>query len=95
MVYTIFDVQAAKDHIGETVIFGSCVGDFSSHSWIGELAKVHDEFFIREPYEDQHGNVFPIIKTINLPPKLLDIIATLNLEEREQLYRYLKEIYEG
>lgn len=95
MVYTIFDVQAAKDLIGETVLFGSCVSDFSGYSRIGVLTKVHDEFFIREPYEDKFGNVFPIIKTVALPPKLLGIIATLDFEEREQLYIHLKEIYEG
>ena len=29
MIYTIFDVQAAKDKIGESVLFGGCVSDFS------------------------------------------------------------------
>ena len=91
MVYTIFDVQVAKDHIGENVIFGSCVSDFSSYSRIGILTKVHDECFIKEPYEDQHGNVFPIIKTVDLSAKLLNIISKLNLEEREQLRRFLNE----
>ena len=91
MTYTIFDVQAAKDHIGETVIFGRCVDDFSSYSRIGTLVKVHDETFTREPYEDQHGNVFPIIKTTDLSAKLLNIISKLNLEEREQLRRFLNE----
>ena len=91
MTYTIFDVQVAKDHIGETVIFGSCVSDFSSYSRIGVLTKVHDECFIKEPYEDQHGNVFPIIKTTDLSAKLLNIICELNLEEREQLRRFLNE----
>ena len=91
MTYTIFDVQVAKDHIGETVIFGSCVSDFSSYSRIGILTKVHDECFIKEPYEDQHGNVFPIIKTVDLAPKLLRMISELNLEEREQIRRFLNE----
>ena len=91
MTYTIFDVQVAKDHIGENVIFGSCVSDFSSYSRIGILTKVHDECFIKEPYEDQHGNVFPIIKTIDIPSKLLNIIAGLTPEEREQLRGFLNE----
>lgn len=91
MVYTIFDVQVAKDHIGEAVIFGRCVDDFNSYSRIGMLAKVHDECFIKEPYEDQYGNVYPIIKTVDLSAKLLNIITKLNLEEREQLRRFLNE----
>ena len=91
MVYTIFDVQVAKDHIGETVLFGRCVDDFSSYSRIGILTKVHDECFIKEPYEDQHGNVFPIIKATDLSAKLLNIISNLNLEDREQLKRFLNE----
>ena len=91
MVYTIFDVQVAKDHIGENVIFGSCVSDFSSYSRIGILTKVHDECFIKEPYEDQHGNVFPMIRTTDLSGKLLNISWRLNLEEREQLKRFLNE----
>lgn len=91
MVYTIFDVQVAKDLIGETVIFGRCVSDFSSYSRIGVLTKVYDEPFIKEPYEDQYGNVFPIIKTVDLSAKLLNIISNLNLEEREQLRRFLND----
>lgn len=91
MTYTIFDVQAAKDHIGETVLFGRCVDDFSSYSRIGTLVKVHDECFIKEPYQDQNDNVFPIIKTTDLAPKLLNIISNLSLEEREQLRRFLNE----
>ena len=91
MTYTIFDVQVAKDHIGENVIFGSCVSDFNSYSRIGILTKVHDECFIKEPYEDQHGNVFPIIKTTDLSAKLLNIIAGLAPEEREQLRGFLNE----
>ena len=91
MVYTIFDVQVAKDRIGETVIFGSCVSDFSSYSRIGVLTKVHDECFIKEPYEDLHGNTFPIIKTIDIPSKLLNIIAGLTPEEVGQLRRSLNE----
>lgn len=91
MTYTIFDVQAAKDHIGETVLFGRCVDDFSSYSRIGTLVKVHDECFIKEPYQDQNDNVFPIIKTVDLAPKLLNIISNLSLEEREQLRRFLNE----
>lgn len=91
MVYTIFDVQVAKDHIGETVLFGRCVDDFSSYSRIGTLVKVHDECFIKEPYEDTNGNVFPIIKTVDLSPRLLRMISELNLEEREQLRRFLND----
>lgn len=91
MVYTIFDVQVAKDHIGETVLFGNCLDDFSSYSRIGVLTKVHDEGFIKEPYEDQHGNVFPIIKTVDLSAKLLNIIAGLTTEEVDQLRRFLNE----
>lgn len=91
MVYTIFDVQVAKDHIGETVLFGRCVDDFSSYSRIGTLVKVHDETFIREPYQDQNDNVFPIIKTVDLAPRLLRMISELTLEEREQLRRFLNE----
>ena len=91
MTYTIFDVQVAKDHIGETVIFGSCINDFSSYSRIGVLTKVHDECFIKEPYEDQHGNVFPIIKTVDLSSKLLNMIAELTTEEVDQLRRVLNE----
>lgn len=89
MTYTIFDVQVAKDHIGETVLFGRCVDDFSSYSRIGTLVKVHDECFIKEPYEDQHGNVFPIIKTVDLAPKLLRMISELTFEERDQLRGFL------
>lgn len=91
MVYTIFDVQVAKDHIGETVLFGNCLDDFNSYSMIGTLVKVHDETFIREPYEDQNDHVFPIIKTVDLAPKLLRMIAELTTEEREQLRRFLNE----
>lgn len=91
MTYTIFDVQAAKDHIGETVLFGRCVDDFSSYSRIGTLVKVHDETFTREPYEDQNDNVFPIIKTVDLAPKVLRMISELTFEEREQLRRFLNE----
>ena len=91
MVYTIFDVQVAKDHIGETVIFGSCVSDFSRYSRIGILTKVHDETFTREPYQDQNDNVFPIIKTVDLSPRLLRMISELTFEEREQLRRFLNE----
>lgn len=91
MVYTIFDVQVAKDHIGENVIFGRCVRDFSSYSRIGILTKVYDEPTVKEPYEDQYGNVFPIIKTTDLSAKLLNIISNLNLEEREQLRGFLNE----
>ena len=91
MVYTIFDVQVAKDHIGETVLFGNCLDDFSSYSRIGILTKVHDECFIKEPYEDQHGNTYPIIKTTDLSAKLLNIIAGLTTEEVDQLRRFLNE----
>lgn len=91
MVYTIFDVQVAKDHIGETVLFGNCLDDFSSYSRIGVLTKVHDECFIKEPYEDQHGNTYPIIKTVDLSAKLLNIIAGLTTEEVDQLRRFLNE----
>lgn len=91
MVYTIFDVQVAKDHIGENVIFGSCVSDFNSFKRIGILIKVHDECFIKEPYEDQHGNTYPIIKTTDLSAKLLNIIAGLTTEEEDQLRRFLNE----
>lgn len=91
MVYTIFEVQVAKDLIGETVLFGNCLDDFNSFKRIGVLTKVHDEDFIREPYEDQHGNTCPIIKTVYLSAKLLNIIADLTLEEREQLRRFLNE----
>ena len=91
MVYTIFDVQVAKDHIGETVIFGSCINDFSSYSRIGVLTKVHDECFIKEPYEDQHGNVFPILKTTDLSAKFIKMIAELTTEEVDQLRRVLNE----
>ena len=91
MVYTIFDVQVAKDHIGETVIFGSCISDLSSYHRTGILTKVHDECFIKEPYEDQHGNVFPIIKTVDLAPKVLRMISELTFEEREQLRGFLNE----
>ena len=91
MVYTIFDVQVAKDHIGENVIFGSCVSDFNSFKRIGILTKVHDECFIKEPYEDQHGNTYPIIKTTDLSAKLLNIIAGLTTEEVDQLRRFLNE----
>lgn len=91
MVYTIFDVQVAKDHIGENVIFGRCVSDFSSYSRIGILTKVHDEPTVKEPYEDQYGQVFPIIKTTDLSAKLLNILCKLNLEEREQLRGFLNE----
>ena len=52
---------------------------------------MYDECFIKEPYEDQHGNVFPIIKTTDLSAKLLNIISKLNLEEREQLRGFLNE----
>lgn len=89
MTYTIFDVQVAKDHIGETVLFGRCVDDFNSYSRIGTLVKVHDEPSIKEPYEDQYGNTFPIIKTVDLAPKLLRMISELTLEEREQLRGFL------
>lgn len=91
MVYTIFDVQVAKDLIGENVIFGSCVSDFNSFKRIGILTKVHDECFIKEPYEDQHGNTYPIIKTTDLSAKLLNIIAGLTTEEVDQLRRFLNE----
>lgn len=91
MVYTIFDVQVAKDLIGETVLFGNCLDDFDSYKRIGILTKVHDESFIREPYEDQHGNVFPIIKTTGLSAKLVNIIAGLTTEEVNQLRRFLNE----
>ena len=91
MVYTIFDVQVAKDHIGENVIFGSCVSDFNSFKRIGILTKVHDECFKKEPYEDQHGNTYPIIKTTDLSAKLLNIIAGLTTEEVDQLRRFLNE----
>lgn len=91
MVYTIFDVQVAKDLIGETVLFGNCLDDFSSYSRIGILTKVHDECSIKEPYEDQHGNVFPIIQTVYLSAKLLNIIAELTTEEVDQLRRFLNE----
>lgn len=91
MTYTIFDVQVAKDLIGETVLFGSCVSDFSSYNRIGILTKVHDEPSIKEPYEDQYGNTFPIIKTVDLAPKLLRMLSELTLEEREQLRRHFNE----
>lgn len=92
MVYTIFEVQVAKDLIGETVLFGNCLDDFNSFKRIGVLTKVHDEPYIKEPYEDQHGNVFPIIiKTVDIPSKLLNIIAGLTPEEEDQLRRFLNE----
>ena len=91
MVYTIFEVQVAKDLIGETVLFGNCLDDFNSFKRIGVLTKVHDECFIKEPYEDQHGNVFPIIKTTDLSAKLLNMIAELTTEEVDQLRRFLNE----
>lgn len=91
MVYTIFDTQVAKDHIGETVVFGSCISDFQNYNRIGILTKVHDEPFIKEPYEDLHGNVFPIVITVSLSQKLLNIVSTLSLEEREQLGRFLRD----
>lgn len=91
MVYTIFEVQVAKDLIGETVLFGNCLDDFNSFKRIGVLTKVHDESYIREPYEDQHGNTFPIIKTVDISAKLLNIISKLNLEEREQLRGFLND----
>ena len=91
MVYTIFDVQVAKDHIGETVLFGNCLDDFNSFKRIGVLTKVHDESFIREPYEDQHGNTYPIIKTTDISAKLLNIIAGLTPEEEDQLRRFLND----
>ena len=91
MIYTIFDVQAANDKIGESVLFGGCVSDFSSYSRIGVLVKVHDEPFIKEPYEDQDGNVFPIIKSTDLSAKLLNIISRLTIEEVDQLRRHLNE----
>lgn len=91
MVYTIFEVQVAKDLIGETVLFGNCLDDFNSFKRIGVLTKVHDECFIKEPYEDQHGNIFPIIKTVDIPSKLLNMIAELTIEEVDQLRRFLNE----
>lgn len=91
MTYTIFDVQVAKDKIGETVLFGSCVNDFIDYSRIGVLTMVHDEGYIKEPYEDQNGNVFPIIKTVDISPKLLDIVSKLSFIEIEQLRRFLNE----
>lgn len=91
MVYTIFEVQVAKDLIGETVLFGNCLDDFNSFKRIGVLTKVHDESYIREPYEDQHGNTFPIIKTVDISSKLLNMIAELTTEEVDQLRRFLNE----
>lgn len=91
MVYTIFDVNVAKNLIGDTVIFGNCLNDFSTYSRIGILIKVHDEAYIKEPYEDQNGNVFPIIKTVDIPAKLLNIITGLTFEEVDQLRRFLNE----
>lgn len=91
MVYTIFDVKVAKDLIGETVLFGSCVNDFYTYSRINILTKVHDEAYIKEPYEDPFGNVFPIIKTVDIPVKLLNIITGLTFEEVDQLRRFLNE----
>lgn len=91
MVYTIFEVQVAKDLIGETVLFGNCLDDFNSFKRIGVLTKVHDEPYIREPYEDQHGNTFPIIKTVDISSKLLNMIAELTIEEVDQLRRFLNE----
>lgn len=91
MVYTIFDVQVAKDLIGETVLFGNCLDDFNSFKRIGVLTKVYDESYMREPYEDQHGNTCPIIKTVDLSAKLLNIIAGLTTEEEDQLRRFLNE----
>lgn len=63
MYYTVFDVHATKDHIGETVLFGSCVSDFDCfyYNKVGILTKVHDESYIKEPYEDNNGRMFPMI----------------------------------
>lgn len=91
MVYTIFDVQVAKDLIGETVLFGDCLDDFNDFKRIGVLTKVYDECFIREPYEDQYGNTCPIIKTVDLSAKLLNIITGLTPDEVDQLRRVLNE----
>ena len=91
MVYTIFDVPVAKDLIGETVLFGNCLDDFNEFKRIGVLTKVYDESYIREPYEDQHGNTCPIIKTLGISSKLVNIIAGLTPEEVGQLRRFLNE----